>query len=795
MKIKSGFIISALMILAITALYGCKSSDYKTATGLMSEGQYSEALELFNTLGDYKDVSDLITECENELAYAAAVELFSKGDYENAYDAFTALASFRDSSSKAAEAKRELDYADAVELMENGDFSGARDIFVSLNDFRNSSELVVECENELAYASAADLFEKGDYENAYAAFTALASFRDSADKAAAAKCEIDYAAAVKLYESGDYENAYTAFTELGSFRDAADKAGDAKREIDYADAVKLMEKGDFAGALDLFNGTKGLYDTTDRIKVCRSEIDYAEAVRLMDGGDYSGAHKLFAALGDFRDAAEKDKTCSNEIVYAEAKKLMNNGNYSAAYDKFASLCKTVKKERLYKDVHPEEYEEYLELLRELDYSDAEIKEELDLMFGDMTVTEETLVGYRDSGELASKCKTEMTYADATAAYGKKDYKTAYPLFSSLGDFRDSKAKAAECYDLTVGAEQRAKVLGDGDITERYESILQLKHTDPATAAKGAYKLIGEFNGAEQKWQIGHGIYIEDLLELCDAQGYTDCYDVFSRRVLATIKYDPNRYYAPGEDTVINTAASSKLMIEKLLPALVKCGWLNGSSSAGNLDYENKMSVLSQICGQYITHNGNDKLSLLLTARTLVSTLYKELTNYSYYQRPRFAPLEHEVYALKTEYNGAVPNFAGSASVKSTAGKYMIISRDMNYNGSTTPLNWKIDYGMMFALEPDNIPSNTAGADFIVTVENTWSKGHILYSGEKSLQAYDVTSVIKLYTADGRLVANLGSASTDTTGAMASGTASSYYADPDRAAAAKLLLQNWFGIKN
>jgi hypothetical protein len=102
---------------------------------------------------------------------------------------------------------------------------------------------------------------------------------------------------------------------------------------------------------------------------------------------------------------------------------------------------------------------------------------------------------------------------------------------------------------------------------------------------------------------------------------------------------------------------------------------------------------------------------------------------------------------------------------------------------------------MFALEPENIPAKTSDADFIVTVENTWSKGEKLYNGDKSLQSYNVTSEVKLYTADGKLIRNLGSAFNSSSFVMAYENATVYYTEPDRAGAAKKLMQGWFGYYN
>ncbi len=686
------------------------------------------------------------------------------------------------------------DYKAAKELMSAGEYKEAITVLSALDEYKDAPALIAKCENEIAYAEAAALLNRDDYENALAAFTALGNFRDSADKAAEAKRELDYIAAVGYMDNGSYEEALTLLKNTDGLYDTAERITLCQNEINYAEAVKLFDGGDYPGALELFSPLGDFRDAKDKAKTCENEIAYSDGVKLMNDGDYSAARDKFVSLGDFRDAADKAQTCENEIVYSEGVKLMESGDYGAAYEKFRSLC--ASEEALSKQ-YPDEYNQMLAELREIGMDEGEIQAILYNMFGETLLgnSEEVLKGYRDSGELAKKCKMEMTYADATAAYDKKDYETAYPLFTQLGSFRDSEKKAAECYDLTIGAELRATALGSGDIYDRANAIMQLADTDLKTAAKGAYKLIGEFNGADEKWDAFYVLRFDRLLELCDKQGYKDCYDLFAKRALETVKYDADKYYTPGLTAVMNTAGSSKLMLDNLLPALVSSGCIKKFASTDESIYYSTVQILSEICRYFIGNNDSDTLSSLVTVRTAVKGLYKDFTDPNYYLTPRYALSDETVYGMTESYDGKVPAFSGTASVNTTAGKYIVITRDMNKNGRTTPSSWQIDYGIMFALEPENIPAKTSDADFIVTVENTWSKGEKLYSGDKSLQSYNVTSEVKLYTADGKLIRNLGSAFNSTSFVMAYENATVYYTDPDRAEAAQKLMHGWFGYYN
>lgn len=97
---KKGFAF-LLVIALLMSLCACDSSDYKKAADAMEAGDYSSALPVFETLGDYKDSAARATECRYQLALAD----LSSGSFEKAIEAFEALGSFADSAERAAEAR------------------------------------------------------------------------------------------------------------------------------------------------------------------------------------------------------------------------------------------------------------------------------------------------------------------------------------------------------------------------------------------------------------------------------------------------------------------------------------------------------------------------------------------------------------------------------------------------------------------------------------------------------------------------------------------------------------------
>ena len=89
MKRITALILTAAMLLTLT---GCDSSDYKKAASLYESGEYAEAAEMFEALGDYKDSADRVKACN----YQGALELADAGKYQEALEIFLSLGDYED---------------------------------------------------------------------------------------------------------------------------------------------------------------------------------------------------------------------------------------------------------------------------------------------------------------------------------------------------------------------------------------------------------------------------------------------------------------------------------------------------------------------------------------------------------------------------------------------------------------------------------------------------------------------------------------------------------------------------
>ncbi|PWL70040.1 MAG: hypothetical protein DBY27_04665 [Clostridiaceae bacterium] len=57
-----------LMIVSMCfVLTGCKSADYKKANEYQTNGQYKKALDIYNTISDYKDSKSKSEECKKKM--------------------------------------------------------------------------------------------------------------------------------------------------------------------------------------------------------------------------------------------------------------------------------------------------------------------------------------------------------------------------------------------------------------------------------------------------------------------------------------------------------------------------------------------------------------------------------------------------------------------------------------------------------------------------------------------------------------------------------------------------------
>lgn len=326
-------------------------STYKQAEKQAEAGKYRSAAELYMSIADYADSRErhyqagVLARENDELADACAIfgedveygdsveALYQTGiiaskaqNYAVSVPAFTAAGEYKDAAMKCS-----MDtYAWGSQLYDDGDYDKSAEVFASMGDFSDAPTRA----NEARYAAAGVAMSNGAYDDAATRYTALGNFRDSADKANVAA----YAAADEQLEAGDYIAAKARFANLDSYSDSKAKT----QECDYRPAKALYENGKYQAALDLFTTGKlsGYKDSDTIMNDCRYQLGKEAMVK----GDYTTARDSFDAAGDYSDSEVQATECRRLIALATAQKLESNGEYEAAYEQYG-LCKEIGKQQ------------------------------------------------------------------------------------------------------------------------------------------------------------------------------------------------------------------------------------------------------------------------------------------------------------------------------------------------------------------------------------------------------------------------------------------------------------------
>ena len=91
-----------------------RTQVYDSASLMMVEGYYEQALNLFSLLGSYYDSAEQARICKQhfrELRYAEAEALYNAGDLQGAYEIFLSLSGYSDAATRAEELGQQLGIA------------------------------------------------------------------------------------------------------------------------------------------------------------------------------------------------------------------------------------------------------------------------------------------------------------------------------------------------------------------------------------------------------------------------------------------------------------------------------------------------------------------------------------------------------------------------------------------------------------------------------------------------------------------------------------------------------------
>lgn len=110
---------------------------YAYAVGLSEQENYAAAAEIFETLGDYNNSSEMAADCR----YHQAIQASANGEYDLAIQLFEALNGYQDSYDLGRAAR----YAKAVSYQEVGDYSTAIKLFGEVGQYQDSMKRLKQC--------------------------------------------------------------------------------------------------------------------------------------------------------------------------------------------------------------------------------------------------------------------------------------------------------------------------------------------------------------------------------------------------------------------------------------------------------------------------------------------------------------------------------------------------------------------------------------------------------------------------------------------------------------------------
>ena len=294
--VPAALVIALIALIVIKAVLPAveKSNSYKNAYSLLEQNQFDEAADAFTLLGDYKDSSQMVSEC----VYRKAASLAEQKEYEEAINLYNSIIEYSDSKEKISEVEdlwKGDDYKAAITLYETDEKEKAIDAFKKLGDYKDSEEKV----KEISYSLASDKLTDKDYAGAISLFETISDYKDSKDQVKKAK----YSLAKESFENEDFAKANSLFSELGAYEDSENMA----IESNYQLACKYLDEENYNAAIDLFTRLGEYSDSADQLL----EAKYLYCENNLKSSD----SKTKEYLAELTEKQYKDAEALNERLF------------------------------------------------------------------------------------------------------------------------------------------------------------------------------------------------------------------------------------------------------------------------------------------------------------------------------------------------------------------------------------------------------------------------------------------------------------------------------------------------
>ena len=183
-----------VVILTVSISNSKKHDKYQKAVTYFNQGEYENAIEIFESLGNYKDSADYLCSASEivtsrEDTYNKGVSYYNEGLYIEAIAVLTEIIGYQDSSEYIENAGEKL-YEQGEQFFNGEEYEKAQEVLNSIPEMSSSyakavalskqvDEAIVETQNMQKYEAAVSAYEDGEYETAQRLFIEIRDYSDS----------------------------------------------------------------------------------------------------------------------------------------------------------------------------------------------------------------------------------------------------------------------------------------------------------------------------------------------------------------------------------------------------------------------------------------------------------------------------------------------------------------------------------------------------------------------------------------------------------------------------------------
>ncbi len=333
-KVKRTLIVAGsivLFALLVTLVYFTNftpNAKYAKAEKAYQKGKYKKAVNLYSSLGDYKDAPSKLSSAEMRYSYFQGKELYEKEQWAEARSFFSQCLPYED----ARDLVTNCDLNIASEYMDVGKYFEAEEVLKNTVQFANVKEKWRECEYNVGLIEQ----ESGNLIEASKKYNNSSKYLDADEKVKQIAEEFikieDFNSALEafgginsniykdyqpfqyvkgkvLLQSDKYIEALDAFQLAGNYLDAADSYDSAA----YSYACNLFKEKDYDAASEYLKQIPGYLDADEMLQGCqlmrvKDLIDEGclhEAKNLADSLDDGLVYKDYSTSG-FKDLFKKN---------------------------------------------------------------------------------------------------------------------------------------------------------------------------------------------------------------------------------------------------------------------------------------------------------------------------------------------------------------------------------------------------------------------------------------------------------------------------------------------------------